>query len=68
MDAHPTIVAQLILSPRSSKLRFTQSPCRYDGKLGDLNRQLVAAGLNIVVIRQEPDSDMLSPGDPVYDN
>ncbi|MGK0483959.1 MAG: hypothetical protein ACJAQ3_003946, partial [Planctomycetota bacterium] len=30
--------------------------------------QLVVAGLNIVVIRQEPDSDMPFPGDPGRDD
>ena len=40
----------------------------YDGKLEDLNRNLVAAGLNIVVIRQEPNWELLFPGDPGYDD
>jgi len=39
---------------------------RYAGKLDDLNRDLIAAGLNIVVIEQEPCYDLLSPGDPGY--
>lgn len=39
---------------------------RYAGKLEDLNQQLAAAGLNIVVIEQSPSCDLLFPGDPGY--
>ena len=39
---------------------------RYAGELDDLNRDLVAAGLNIVVIEQSRSYDLLFPGDPDY--
>ena len=39
---------------------------RYAGELDDLNRDLVAAGLNIVVIAKSRPDDVLFPGHPDY--